>query len=97
MAHGLLNKNITVEKKNIIKNKKNFNFGHVSNLCPEYHRSGSGICFNIACPCFHPKVECKYDIKCLRSKCSFLHSKDYYENIYCQTINNIYKLIYNYF
>ena len=49
---------------------------HISNLCSRYKMYGE--CYDIYCPLFHPKIDCKFGEKCRRSVCSFRHPSAYY-------------------
>jgi len=65
--------------KNYKENKINIQ-NHIKNLCPEYRKSGSGICFNVSCDYFHPLKMCSLNKKCKRKVCCFRHDQNYYLN-----------------
>ena len=49
---------------------------HINDLCEQYKKYGE--CYDLNCESFHPKINCKYGLKCRRKECSFKHPIEYY-------------------
>lgn len=49
---------------------------HINNLCLNYKKYGE--CYDLNCELFHPKISCKFGLKCKRKECSFKHPSEYY-------------------
>lgn len=62
---------------------------HLMNLCPRYKMYGE--CYDLYCDQFHPKIDCKFGLKCNRKECSFRHPSAYYTKSKLSKIESVNK------